>query len=194
MIYQKIGIRTAYIEEKIVDDTSIVTVFVLWPSSMEAEYLLPNEDKSNKKYLVVNDIYKFYQRNDEIIRTDSYEVYYESKKKREDSFHVKSIKFFSSLEKGYRTDWYCNFLKKITYKTYETGADNDFDYIKFECTGIDNKFTFNSLVYNGVLSDVNLGEELLTKINDINFDYNIRKEDYKENYINQKVKVKTLSF
>lgn len=195
MIYQKIGIRTTYIEEEIISNTSIVTVFVLWSSHFEAEYMLKRDEQSQDKYYVVKDIYRFYQKDDEILRKDSYEIYYEAKKNKDDLFHVKSIKFFSSKERGFRTDWYCNNVKKLTYRTYETGSNHDFDYRKFEYNDFCNSFVSDNIVYNGVLSDVQLGDELLNKINDINFDYNNRKnETYNNQYVNEKVKLKTLSF
>jgi hypothetical protein len=192
MIYQNIGFRKTYLEEEFVSDTEITTVFVLWPSHNEAEHLLGEEDISDNKYYVVKDVYRFYSKDDKIIRKDTYEVYYEPKRKKEDSYHIKSIKMFSSLDNGYRTDWFCENENRLTYRTYEEKSERDLYYKKYVYNESLNKFIDSNTSYEGVLSDVNLGDVSLNKINIVNEDHNQREDiNY---YFNEKVKIKTLSF
>lgn len=193
MIYQKVGIRRTYIEEEFISGIQVVTVYVLWPSNSEAEYLLKSEDRTNNSYSVVKDVYRFYSNEDGIVRKDSYEIYYEPKQNKNDFYHVKSIKMFSNLDPGYRTDWYCKYQDKITYRTYEIGSEKDIHYQKFVYDENLNKFNNNGNFYEGFLSNVELGNELLEKVDIVNADYEERMT-LEDSYYNQKVKLKTLAY
>jgi hypothetical protein len=192
MIYQNIGVRKTYLEEKFVSDTEITTVFLLWYSHTEAEYLLNKEDMSDNKYYVVKDIYRFYTKDNQIVRKDTYEVYYEPKKSKDDIYHVKSIKLFSDLDDLYRTDWFCKEENRFTYRTCEYKTEINPNYRKYVYNENLRQFEDGFSTYEGVLTEVSLSDDLLDKINHLNNDQ-LKREDINY-YFNEKVKIKTLSF